>query len=102
MATFSGQESGGLQDQLLPVQKTQDLQDLLAFHCGLQTSLPTSLHGLHLSYKESESLRKSEVIKGGLPLLRPPTARLVQPPQSRGHRRPGGVCLEVIPVGTEI
>ena len=56
VATFSSQENGGLHDQLWPLQKTQELQVLFVFHCGLQVSLPTSLHALHLSCKESEGL----------------------------------------------
>ena len=94
---FSTQESGGLQDQVWSMQKTQDLQGSLPFHSGLQTSLPTSLHGLHLSCKESEILQKYEVIEGGLPPLRHPTACLVLPPQ---YHRPGGTVLDAIPVGT--
>ena len=61
-AAFSGQESGGLHGQLWPTQKTQNLQGPISFHCGLQTSLPTSLHGLHLSCKESEGLQKYKLL----------------------------------------
>jgi hypothetical protein len=45
------------------MQKTQDLQGPFVPQSGLQTSLPASLHGLHLSCNENQGLQKLQLIE---------------------------------------
>jgi hypothetical protein len=52
-----------VQDEVWPVQKMQELQGELPFNCGLQTSLSTSLHGLHLSCKRVRVCENMTLLK---------------------------------------